>query len=83
MAMGSSLGHTMAKVFFSFYEVKWLEQCPKEFKPIFYRKYIDDIFVLFESAKHLSKFCGYFNICHPNMSLSLDKNKMESCHSLM
>ena len=30
--IGSPLGPTMANVFLSFYEVKWLEQCPKEFK---------------------------------------------------
>ena len=35
VAMGSSLGSTMANVFLSFYEVKWLEQCPKEFKLVF------------------------------------------------
>ena len=34
VAMGSPLGPIMANVFLSFYEVKWLEQCPKEFKPV-------------------------------------------------
>ena len=38
VAMGSSLGPTMANVFLPFYEIKWLEQCPKEFKPVFYRR---------------------------------------------
>ena len=66
VAMGSPLGPTMANVFLSFYEIKWLEQCPKEFKPVFYRRYVDDIFVLFESAEHLSKFRNYFNTYHPN-----------------
>ena len=64
-------------------EVKWLEQCPKEFKPVFYRRYVDDIFVLFESAEHLSKFCDYFNSRHPNMYFSFEQKKMESCHFLM
>ena len=32
VAMGSPLGPTMANVFLSFYKVKWLEQCPNEFK---------------------------------------------------
>ena len=81
--MGSPLGPTMANVFLSFYEVKWLEQCPKEFKPAFYRRYGDDIFVLFESAEHLSKFRDYFNTRHPNMFFPLNKKKMESCHFLM
>ena len=65
----------MANVFLSFFEVKWLEQCPKEFKPVFYRRYFDDIFVLFESAEHLSKFRDYFNTCHPNMSFSFEQEK--------
>ena len=42
VAMGSPLGPTMANVFLLFYEMKWLEQCPNEFKPFFYRRYVDD-----------------------------------------
>ena len=75
VAMGSPLGPTMANVFLSFYEVKWLEQCPNEFKPVFYRRYVDDIFVLFKSAEHLSKFRDYFNMCHQNMSFSFEEEK--------
>ena len=48
VAMGSPLGPTMANVFLSFYEIKWLEQCPNDFKSVFYRRYVDDIFVFFE-----------------------------------
>ena len=75
VAMRSPLGPNMANFFFSFYEISWLELCPKKFKPFFYRRYVDDIFVLFESAEHLSKFCNYFNTCHPSMSFSFEKEK--------
>ena len=75
VAMRSPLGPTMAKVFLLFYEVKWFEQCSKEFKPVFYRRYVNDIFVLFESAEHLSKFRDYFNTRHPNMSFSIEQEK--------
>ena len=34
LAMGSPLGPTMANVLL-FYEIKWLEQCPKEFNHFF------------------------------------------------
>ena len=71
--MGSPLGLTMANVFLSFYEMKWIEQCPDEFKSVFYRRYVDDIFVLFESAEHLSKFHAYLHTCHPNMSFSFEQ----------
>ena len=73
--MESPLRPTMANVFLSFYKVKWLEQCPNEFKPVFYRRYVDDIFVLFKSAEHLSKFGDYFNKCHQNMSFSFEQEK--------
>ena len=72
VAMRLPLVPTMANVFLSF---KWLEQCPKEIKPIFFRRYVDDIFVLFESAEHLSKFRDYFNTRHPNMSFSFEQEK--------
>ena len=75
VAMRSPLGPTMANVFLSFYEIKWLEQCPKEFKSVFYRRYIDEIFVLFESAEHVSKFRNYFNTCHANMSFFFEQEK--------
>ena len=53
--------------------MKWLGQCPNELIPVFYRRYVDDIFVLFESAEHLSKFQAYLNTCHPNMSFSFEQ----------
>ena len=75
VAIGPPLGPTMSKVFLSFYEVKWLEQFPKEFKLVFYKSYLNNIFVLFESAKNLSKCCDYFNTRYPNMSFSFEKEK--------
>ena len=38
--------------FLSFYKLKWLEQCPSDFKPVHYRRYGHDIFVLFQSSEH-------------------------------
>ena len=53
--------------------MKWLGQCPSEFKQVFSRRYVDDIFISFESAKHLSKFRVYLNTCHSNMSFSFEQ----------
>ena len=52
-----------------------LEQCSKEFKPVFYRRYIDDIFVLFESSEYLSKYHAYLHTCHLNLSDSFEQKK--------
>ena len=59
MAIGLPLGTTMANVFLSFYEMKLLGQCPDDFKPVFYRRCIDDV-VLFESAEITQNFMHIF-----------------------
>ena len=56
VAMGSPLGPTLANAFLCFHEQIWLNECPDEFKPAYYRRYINDIFVLFRSPDHLEKF---------------------------
>ena len=75
VAMGSRLGTTLANAFLWFYERKWLEECPDEFKPIYYRRYVDYIFVLLRSRDHLIKFRDYLNKCHPNIKFSFEEEK--------
>ena len=48
LAMGLPLEPTMTIVLLSFYELKWLEQCLSDLKPVFCRRYVDDVFVSFE-----------------------------------
>ena len=75
MVMVSSFGDTMTNVYLLFYDVKRLEQCPKEFKPVFYKKCVDDSFVLLKLTEHLSAFRDYFNTCHPKMSFYFEQEK--------
>ena len=77
--MGYPLGRTLANVCLCFYEIKWFEKSPLAFQPVFYSRYVDDIFVLFKWTDHLEKFSNYFNTCHPNMSSSLQKEKTVKC----
>lgn len=58
MTMGFPLGPTVTNVFLSFKELKWLEHCSSEFKPVLYRKYVDDTFVLFD---YLQNLCVYLS----------------------
>ena len=44
VAMGSPLGPLFANIFLAFHERSWLTNCPLEFKPLFFRRYIDDCF---------------------------------------
>ena len=45
--MGSSLEPSLANALLCHNETKWLNDCPDKFKPVFYKRYVDDIFVLF------------------------------------
>ena len=49
-AMGFPLGPTLANAFFVYHKKNWLEHCPVEYRPLYYCRYVDDIFVLFNSA---------------------------------
>ena len=46
VSMGLPLGPTLANAFLCHYEKLWLDNCPSDFKPLVYRRYVDDIFVL-------------------------------------
>ena len=73
IAMGSPLGPSLANVFLAHYEQVWLNDYPDEFKPVYYKKYVDDIFVLFRSPYHLEKFNEYLNTKHANIKFTNEK----------
>ena len=52
-AMDSPLDRAMANAFLCHYEKNWPNECPSQFKPVVYRCYLDDIFVMFKSKEHL------------------------------
>lgn len=82
VAMGSPLGPTLANVFLCHYEEIWLKSCPIQFKPTYYKRYVDDIFCLFESEIHANQFQKYLNSRHKSMNFSLDKEK-DGCLSFL
>ena len=52
LGMGLPQSPIFADIFLSFHEDMWLSNCPIEFKPIFYRLYVDDTFILFSNKSH-------------------------------
>ena len=75
MAMDSPLGSTLANAFLVYHQKSWLKNCSLEYRPLYYRRYVDDIFVLFDSAEHLKRFHSYLNSCHLNMSFTMENEK--------
>ena len=67
VAMGSPLGPTLDNIFKYSFENKWLKDCPHSLKPVFYKRYVDDIFVLLsflDQAENERKLCclSFLNI---------------------
>ena len=54
LAMDSPLGPTLVCAFLVYHEKNWLEHCALKYRPLSYRMYVDDIFVLFNSGEHLN-----------------------------
>ena len=73
VAMGSPLGPTLGNLFLVNYESKWLTECPVQFAPKYYRRYVDDIFLLFKAKDHVKKFLRYWNSRHPNVKFTCEE----------
>ena len=54
------------------------KQCPVEFSPIYYSRYVNDISFLSGSQDYLIKFCNYLKKCHPNMDFLFGIGKSQS-----
>ena len=70
----SPLGPLLANIFLSFHEIKWLNDCPVQFKPLHCRRYVDDSFVVFRSCDHIP-FLEYLNSKHPNIKFACEIEK--------
>ena len=75
VAMGSSLGPTLANAFLCHFEKKWLSECPVEYLPSVYKRYVDDIFVTFNSYSQVLKFVDYMNHQYPNIKFTFEVEK--------
>ena len=82
IAMGSSLGHTLDNVFLCYYEKIWLQNWPSEFKPVIYRRYVDDTFLIFGSRHHIEKFQNYLNRQHKSIKFT-SETENENCISFL
>ena len=55
-----------------------MNKCPIEFKISFYIRYVDDIFVLFESSESADSFCEYMSSKHQNINVTIEQENIGS-----
>ena len=56
-----------------------LNDSPEEFKPVYYRRYVADVFALFHLPGHLEKFTNHSNSEHRNINFSHEKKLIIPC----
>ena len=72
--MDSPLGPTLANSFLCYQEKRWLDKWLEEFRPVFHRWHVDNIFLLFRKENHLKLFLNYLNLSHKNVKFTSKKN---------
>ena len=72
VAMGSPLGPIMANAFMCSLEEQMLDDCPLAYRPLFYRRYVDDTFALFRSREAAENFLQHINSLHPNIRFTIE-----------
>ena len=61
----------MANLFLSHYEGEWLENYHGN-KPLFYKRYVDDVLAVFNNENDAKAFLTYLNDKHPNIKFTLE-----------
>ena len=78
LAMGSPLVPTLANIFICHHETRWLKNCLESFKPVYYKRYVDDIFVLFGKPEQVLRFVNYMNKRQNNIKFLFETEKGNS-----
>ena len=72
MAMGSPLGPAFANIFMNDLETRYLDECNSNFKPLFYKRYIDDTIAAFQNKDQAQQFLNYINNAHSSIKFTMD-----------
>ena len=74
ISMGSPLAPTLANLFMGYNEKIWIDEYTGS-KPYVYKRFVDDIFAVFENEKEALEFFTYINSKHQNIKFTMDKSE--------
>ena len=80
VSMGSPLAPVLPNLFMGHHENIWLETFDNS-KVLFYRRYVDDTFCLFNSEHDALSFFNFLNKQHLNITFSMEKEASNRLHS--
>ena len=65
-------GPALANVFMCHIEEILFSQCSPAFRPVYYKRYVDDTFILFQSKVAAEQFLEFANNLHPNINFTIE-----------
>ena len=71
VAMGSPLAPVLANLFMGYHEKQWLYDYHGT-PPVYYRRYVDDIFAVFNSSQEATLFFDFLNSRHNNIQFTME-----------
>ena len=77
VAMGSPLGPVLADIFMSWLEEDFMNKYSGE-KPVYYRRYVDDTFLVFNTSTDALSFFAFVNAQHPNIAFTMECEESNS-----
>ena len=72
--MGSPLAPVLANLFMGYHEGNWITNYDGP-NVLFYRRYVDDIFCVFNNDTDALSFFNYLNLQHKNIRFTLEKEQ--------
>ncbi len=74
--MGSPCSVAVSELFMDLIETKALSTCPTSCKPMFYRRFLDDCFSIFEGdANTINNFLNHLNSINPRVQFTVEYEK--------
>ena len=72
VAMGNSLGPVLANIFMIHLEEELMFSGTNNCQPLFYRRYVDDTFCVFENQSQAERFLKFINDLHPSVNFDME-----------
>ena len=76
--IGGSTSPILVNLFLYRHEENWINNCPPASKPIFFCRYVDGTFVLFNNPSQMQLFLQYLNYEHFRMKFTLESERNNS-----
>ena len=73
--MGSPLGPTLANAFMCHLEKAFQKSFPEDQLPLIYKRYVDDVFLVFRSEEHVEPFLKFMNSLHKNIEFTCEREE--------